>query len=84
MTDQERLEEIKMKFNNSSDVMLYVPSADIQFLIEQVERLKSEYDRLKIHIENSEATCVICGDYFMPNVDSEETLYYCGNCREEA
>ena len=81
---KERLEEIKMKFNNSSDVMLYVPSADIQFLIEQVERLKSEYDHLKIHIENSEATCEICGDYFMPNVDSEETLYYCGNCREEA
>ena len=80
---KERLEEIKMKFNNSPDVMLYVPRADMQFLIEQVERLKSEYDHLKTYIENSEATCEICGDYFMPNVTSEETLYYCGNCREE-
>lgn len=56
---------------------------DIPKLLAEIERLKSEYDHLKIHIENSEATCEICGDYFMPNVDSEETLYYCGNCREE-
>ena len=56
---------------------------DIPKLLAEIERLKSKYDHLKIYIENSEATCEICGDYFMPNVDSEETLYYCGNCREE-
>ena len=38
MTDKERLEEIKLKFNNTIDTMLYVPYEDVKFLIEQAER----------------------------------------------
>lgn len=35
---KERLEEIKVKVNNTTDIMLYVPYGDIKFLIEQAER----------------------------------------------
>lgn len=40
MTDKERLEDIKLKFNNTVDIMLYVPYEDVKFLIEQAERAK--------------------------------------------
>ena len=40
MTDKERLEEIKLKFNNTIDTMLYVPYEDVKFLIEQAERVQ--------------------------------------------
>src|SRR5690554_3002046 len=39
MTEKERLEEIKVKVNNTIDTMLYVPYGDIKFLIEQAERV---------------------------------------------
>ena len=35
-----RLEEIKFKFNNTIDVMLYMPYEDVKFLIEQAERVQ--------------------------------------------
>ena len=40
MTDKERLEDIKLKFNNTIDTILYVPYEDVKFLIEQAERVE--------------------------------------------
>lgn len=37
---KKRLEEIKFKFNNTIDVMLYMPYEDVKFLIEQAERVQ--------------------------------------------
>lgn len=34
-----RLGEIKFKFNNTTDTMLYIPYEDVKFLIEQAERV---------------------------------------------
>lgn len=48
--NKERLEEIKFKFNNTIDVMLYVPYEDVKFLIEQAERvpeLEEEMERYR-------------------------------------
>ena len=46
---KERLEEIKMKSNNTTEPMLYVPYSDFNWLIEQAERvqeLEEENDEL--------------------------------------
>ena len=40
MRIKRRLEEIKFKFNNTIDVMLYMPYEDVKFLIEQAERVQ--------------------------------------------
>ena len=50
MTDKERLEDIKLKFNNTIDTILYVPYEDVKFLIElaeRVEELEEERDEWK-------------------------------------
>lgn len=47
MTNKKRLEEIKLKFNNTIDTMLYVPYEDVKFLIEQayLEKNKIYHER---------------------------------------
>lgn len=52
MTDKERLEEIKLKFNNTIDTMLYVPYKDMKFLIEQAERVEKLETQLSINTNN--------------------------------
>lgn len=47
MTDKERLGEIKLKFNNTIDIMLYVPYEDVKFLIEQAERVQELEKRIE-------------------------------------
>lgn len=47
---EERLEEIKIKTNNTTEPMLYVPYSDINWLIkraEQVQELEEENKKLK-------------------------------------
>ena len=51
----ERLEEIKMKSNNTTEPMLYVPYSDFNWLIEQAERVRElEEDLLELVKQNKE------------------------------
>lgn len=46
--NKERLEEIKIKTNNTTEPMLYVPYSDIKWLIEQAEQVRELEEENKI------------------------------------
>lgn len=94
----ERLEEIQSRVwkdkgtyamgdNESREGYIYTLSDyDFEWLIKQAERveeLEEENKRLAAFISSKEQNCIMCGDYFIADFNSEEELYYCKDCRGE-
>jgi len=52
---KERLEEIKMKANNTTEPMLYVPYSDFNWLIEQAEQNKRYREAMRNAMDELES-----------------------------